>query len=559
MEVNYAVRSADDLTLDALRIIVAREVEGAPEDRRPGIRAAAKDLKDRADFVQFLSSSGEGASLWKQFESRVLNPGDRTEVLVDQIDAAFPATELQEEPRVAHARSRLGLLFLGGGFALIALVYLAMPWLSKQFEAARKESLKAEFDPAIKRILDYWDKGSMTAVTNRLAELNSTLAKVDQQLNKLKDIDTSLTRLTDLSGKAGEFKTSLEAAVKSVGEVQAAAAAFADVKVAEDGVAAANQRTLSVVAIEIESKLKMAASPEALSNSLEALSRQMARFKKPIDDLPKRIAEAKTSHDDYKEIDSATAPYCYIDKATRDLVVQIAQQSAADSLSAQASVQTVRDALAQPGKVVLVEQATLSGLNAWVTAVNKVAPLEASVTVALGDLNKDIGSLAGSAKSISDQAKGIGEFLGLIREYSREARRHQDAYAASSGTMEDLRKAVDDIKSISEMQSQLAYRASSPAMWLLLAIGGMFVTMGASFLQRWLRIRESARERRHGEAQARTLARLAAVFSRNGVSSTALVESIPRASNEAKDDHGPRTPPIQILSEIGKLLSGSKS
>jgi uncharacterized membrane-anchored protein YhcB (DUF1043 family) len=182
-----------------------------------------------------------------------------------------------------------------------------------------------------------------------------------------------------------------------------------------------------------------------------------------------------------------------------------------------------------------------------------VAPLSKSTTELQSALTKYSDDPV--TKKIKTESETVFESIANASDVIAEAKTGYEDIVEATSTISDAAKSLDEI---SELQANLAYRGTAPAVIMLFAIGGMFVTFGLSSLLKWLKLTERAEKL--GEERANLLLRsqIGSLLITHGIDPSSFLDRIQGKSSPA-DDLGSTNPqfPISVtLAEIAKMFNG---
>ena len=162
-------------------------------------------------------------------------------------------------------------------------------------------------------------------------------------------------------------------------------------------------------------------------------------------------------------------------------------------------------------------------------------------------------------KALSELGEGSKRLFDTISFASDVVSGSKESYDKTKRTLKKLEDATTNLSGIAQLQAELAFKGASPAIFLLLAIGGMFVTFGLSSMLKWVKDMD---EKQAGEIWAKRnelYTEISIALVQQGVDPSSVISRLQSAFPTAESEHGGIKFPIsETLSEIGKMLNPKK-
>lgn len=510
------------------------------DDRRPDERKQGRDFRP-------LSKSGK-AELRDQL-AKALTEHERSE-----------AELLKTKDRVGRrftARFWIAVVFLLSGIILIATVFLGLPLVTSQFQAIQKS------------VFDDQQRQSLEDVKSRLSGPEFT-----QLINQTKSLESSFKSLQISLTKVEEFTKSLEQ-IQGVGEL-----------------ASKNLRAQTEPLVDIQSHLSAAvqklnglsvATP-ASSPTTQAATRStvfepgLARFEAVIAKMAedKDIAEARKliedeipaldrySNDSFsqaKEIWNRTRPYSnnYWREfpEPKDLIALDAlfNRSPATQPTSLPRIRSYLTMLSQQNTI-KADEGLKSSMNDFVLIArglnenfSKLNNATARVATARDDLERIAKDLQGNAilTSLSRDSSAVFSTVSNAADVIEKSR---STFESTGNSLKSLESATENLDRLSELQRDLAFKGTSPAALLLLAIAGMFVTLGVRALLKWVQDIDQRRIDSIWRIRTKLYCVVATELLAQGYDPNTLLRRLQSTSQLAEGESSIKSPITETLSEL---------
>ena len=536
----------------------------------------AVDAPGSEPLVAFLR--GEGVVIWEDYvkeigrreSGRDFSPLDHSErdSFRERIQESFEnakPTVSEETIAVSKRRVWVGLTLFLMGFSIIFTTYYAIPYIGSAIYQKRQEDIQAKVGPQLEKITDTIGKETnLNRELLRLSDALSLLESFESDLGSMASLINTLKPLNVAAGKASEtftdnaetlkvLKEDVDKAVKdfTLQITPAPPAPAADPKVAKP---VAPKDLISKLSSEINASLVPEPLLELVSELVETKD-ELYKLQNPVltrvkDAFSSRVIESYTWYPSDEERE-AISEIRNLDLSNEQLAGKL--ESLAKKLSEQ--LPTLPDAkfrLTAADKISL-EQLTM-GFEQLKDAAKNLDTKLGAIDVATKDLETILQQLDEN-ESIKKSATGVFD---KIASASRVIEQATEGYKKIANATEKIDKAATSLDDISELQAGLAYRGTAPAVIMLFAIGGMFVTFGLSSLLKWMKLWERAEEINENRNNLLLMSELGALLIEHGIEPSSFLDRIQSASTR-REENSPSNPqfPISVtLAEIAKMFHG---
>lgn len=525
-----------------------------------------------ADLIAFLR--GDGAVIWERYvreigrreSGRDFSPLDLSEreSFRERIEQSFQNADLSETREIAKVSTRRiwwGLTMLLVGFSIIGTTYYVIPYIGSTIYQKRQEEIQAKVSPQLRTIKE--TIGEQTDVNRELLRLSDALALLESFENDLSSMANLINALKPLNAAADKASLALESNTETLKTNSDAVKTTLDqFTTSITPVAAEGDKPATPVKdmlAQIGTKIDNSLAPESLQKliaDLSAATKEFEEIEKPLTEELKNALEGS-----YIETDR----YLYITESrNKALKAVLDPESKQEALSAR--IENLRkifgEQLAKLPNITSVietsEKEKLEGIAVSFSALGKaIETLNKSLTEikAASDSLKSAAKDFETNETIKNDAATVFDKISAASHVIGEATKGYKKIASATQKIEQAAQSLDDI---SELQAGLAYRGTAPAVIMLFAIGGMFVTFGLSSLLKWMKLSERAEETGEHRNNLLLMSELGALLIEHGIEPSAFLDRI-QSTGAKRDENTPISPQLPVsvtLAEIAKMFNG---
>lgn len=529
------------------------------------------------DAISFLR--GPGIIIWERYVSelgksqigRDFSPldVDERENFKTTIEESFEHAKTQDEERkvsISGRRLFASVVLLLFGFLIICVTYYAIPKLGSAVFRQSQEDIKNSVGPQLERIeKTFGKKDNVNRELLRLSDSLNMLTRFQSDLGTTKNLLDRLQLLTNTSDTASKRLAAnvglIEGAEKKVAtEVENFKKAITPAAPPADSATEKPEPLLDLLT-RISASLNQTIVPEEFEeviNQWNVARQELLKSETPLSEKLRvwkghswdsnswtyYSVEQRTAIEDVVGATNENAePAKKFDESNNKLLKQLRELTKVKFRLSKQDKESLSELASQ---VKLLQDAT-SDLRVV------VAPLSKSTTELQSALTKYSDDPV--TKKIKTESETVFESIANASDVIAEAKTGYEDIVEATSTISDAAKSLDEI---SELQANLAYRGTAPAVIMLFAIGGMFVTFGLSSLLKWLKLTERAEKL--GEERANLLLRsqIGSLLITHGIDPSSFLDRIQGKSSPA-DDLGSTNPqfPISVtLAEIAKMFNG---
>ena len=218
------------------------------------------------------------------------------------------------------------------------------------------------------------------------------------------------------------------------------------------------------------------------------------------------------------------------------------------------SIETSKYMLREDDRDVLI--GVVNTADALVDAVNNLDAATQSLETESGHLTTAL--TKSSDDKTTDLKNAAVQTLKQISATSHTLDSARDGFTDLTEAMKSIETAATSLEDMAELQAGLAYRGTAPAVIMLFAIGGMFVTFGLSSLLKWIKESERAERLVESRNQRQTMTHLGSVLLANGLDPSAFLDRIQSSAPAPEESQGrsAQLPVSVTLAEITSMLRG---
>lgn len=535
----------------------------------------AVDAPGSEPLIAFLR--GDGVAVWEDYvkeigrreSGRDFSPLDHSERdsfrerLQESFENAKP-TVSEEAIAVSKRRVWVGLTMLIVGFTIIATTYYVIPYIGSVIYQKQQEEIEAQVGPQLKTIRD--SIGKETNLNRELMRLSDALALLESFESDLSSMANLINALKPLNAAAGQASKTLTENATTLTDlnvaVQKAVQDFnsqvtpippkVNPKIAKPAPVPKDLLT------RLSNELNASLVPESLNELLSELVDTKAELKQFQDPILQRVKVAFSDRSLDRNYWYPTDDERSAISEIRDLDFQSEQlgkklESLADRLSKQ--LQTLPDA---KFRLTANDQKFLGQLTKGFKQLKEAANDLGTRIGAIDAATKDLKAVLKQLEENESIKTNATEVFDKISSASLVIGQATEGYKKIASATEKIDKAATSLDDISELQAGLAYRGTAPAVIMLFAIGGMFVTFGLSSLLKWMKLWERAEELSENRNNLLLMSGLGALLIEHGIEPSSFLDKIQAASTR-REDSSPSNPqfPISVtLAEIAKMFHG---
>lgn len=542
-------------------------------------------------LVTYLRS--EGAPIWEKYVSELgkkqlgrdfspLDENERENFRTTIADSFNQAVKRDEERKVKVSKRRFwaGGSLLAIGFGIIALTYWLIPILATSLYKQRQQEIKNSIAPELEAIkVTFGQKSDVNRELVRLSDSLSLLEGFQKNLDETKTFLLKLEQVTTLSEPAAATLTAQATDLVTIGDsVEKAVADFRAATIPEPTTAATSPKPTAAAAksapttdtpvnllTKIEKLISKTVVPQDVLENLsdweksrnevllkeQTLAEKLKVWEKHVWFEP-QFAQDWSYHTalekeaitqvftDDPETEKLRAKYAVLTESFKDEVRNLADVKYRLAKSDKESIKELLEEVKKLG-------------NAADSLKETVNPLVA----ASGELKAALATYADDASTKDLKARAVRMF-DLISGASRIIADAKTGYQKIVDATEKVDKAATSLDDISELQAGLAYRGTAPAVIMLFAIGGMFVTFGLSSMLKWMKLSERAENLGENRANLLLMSQIGALLISHGLEPGPFLDRI-QSSGKPMEDASTTSPqfPVSVtLAEIAKMFNG---
>lgn len=586
------------------REVVNRYFERLNRSDRDALRGRLDSLESADDFTEFLE--GAGSRIWGMFLKDVagVEAGrdfaplgeDELGVLELALQRAFDADSSTPQPfqqqqgdkprtftlRAVHrekwpyiARLAVAIMLLIGGFWLIYNTYERIPKLTQEFQEVRNQVLGEALQEDLDTIQNVLESESFLDLGIQVTDLSLAFSRVQKSLDEVSLLTQQVRETQAIARPAADALTSSQEQLRTaIADVRTQLAAidpstFTETNESSDGTpetdstGAQEPRTLIQAIDKIQSSLGNAVAVDTLVTQLEEARASLNQYE----------SEAAGLVSSWKEAWDGQRPSEGRERLSHD---EAAALAAMWDWSSNPPARVPDNAVSPPLRQLesllqeVVEGRPLLSIDAELLAgVRGLSQQFAALAEAFGRADRAVEVIDASRVDLGariDQLENNGDLASIsqtveqvinpIRISSDVISRTRNAYQETAGALQKLNAATSSVESITELQSSMAARGSAPAVLLLFAIGGMFVTFGLTALLRWLKDIDHTRSVKQWKSETHLYSQIAVALLARGIDPTRILQrlqAVPR-TGETKADGPIKTPVSETLSELVQVL-----
>lgn len=540
------------------------------------------DLKGRmtsprkADMVEFLS--GDGEIIWNSFVADLTSSSDsrdytpfsaqESEALNSKINLAFGVPTLggdqgDENPDQAAipkgpssgrgARLVTAAVLLIVGFGLIIFTFLFLPQVTRSFQAITSEFSESDVNQQLLAVSEQLNDPAFANLSSQIQQLETNFRQVENSLGSFSDFATQIGQSQELSRATSEDLTQQASALSGL---------LQRIDVVLQQYEAPSDPTLGpgfeVTLRDLVDKTQAMSTPETLLSDIDAAALTLENSESVAVGLVRDLASAwdRDSRNPGSTILSATENSAI--NAIRDFS---SESEATDPLE---GLRDVATQLASQPTVFAVPE----GFDTSVRALgDQFESLKTSI-VSLTDQSAKVAEVSAALQaalqaqsdnqSLTELSQRSAELFGTVRLASAVISQSKETYENTAAVLEDLESGAASLRSLADLQADLAFRGASPAVVLLLAIGGMFVTFGLTSLLKWVKDAEAVRTEEAWQRQARMYSILAGGLLERGIDPTPFLGRLQSISINSEGERTTmKTPVSETVTEIARALQST--
>ncbi|MBY5933722.1 hypothetical protein KUV51_11985 [Tateyamaria omphalii] len=570
------------------------------KDVRDDLKKLMPSSARKSDMVDFLS--GDGEILWNRFVADLTSSeGSRdytpfslqeAEALNTRIDLAFgiestqshrgasnppgdaaiPSNSDSKQKRqkaAAGSRARLatGIGLLMAGFIIIFFTFIYLPGITRQFQEIRNAGINTEVNENLQAVMSQLRAPEFSDLSSQIQQLESNFVEVEGALNSFRAFAGQVNQAQELSETASSDLLQQVASIESlaqrteviVQQYEARQVASA----AGDGTAEASQEPNLGPGFEV---------------TLRELVDQSRAMTTP-DDMLAQIDAAAAALEVYETetvglVTGLASVWDRDDRTTGWTVLTEEENAAINAIRDWNPEGQVVDPLQDLRRVVSVlanQPAVFAVPDGFIASVTALDAQFEELKVALSEFKEQVSTsnevavgLQGAllAQSENETLRQLSErssqLFGTVSSASAVISQSRQTYENTAGVLEDLEGGAASLRGLAELQADLAFRGASPAVVLLLAIGGMFVTFGLTSLLKWVKDAEAVRTEEAWQNQARMYSILASGLLERGIDPTPLLGRLQSISINSEGERAiVKSPVSETIAEIAKAMQGA--
>lgn len=565
------------------RQIANHYYESSPKNIRDDLSQTKRSLSRKSDLIDFLENDGE--SLWNRFvsdltatdDARDFKPftKDESEALRDRIDLAF-GTNLDDAPprfngdgpndqkNTEHRKASglrmtrliVALTLLVGGFGVIFSTYLYLPEITRKFQQQSTEGINQDVNDNLQAVLEQLRGPAFANLSSQITQLQNNFLGVESSLDQFRQFSGQLVLAQSASNEASQRlvdqlseSDAVSQQVNSIIQSFQAPVDSADPNAAQGLEAAlrnvADQTSAMVTQVEVLSKV------DAVKLGLEQYESQAAGL-----------------------IIDFTSAWDRTSRSTGTSIISAAENAAINAmrdwdpegeltLPVQDMLELI-EAIRTESKAILVPDGFVNQIEGLSGQLSELTKAGSALTTQVVELKGQSEALNAALESqvqnealnrLSTQSAELFQTVSLASSVIRQS---QQTYENTANVLEDLEDGASSLKGLAELQSDLLFRGASPAVLLLLAIGGMFVTFGLTSLLKWVKDGDQTHSELAWHKQARLYAVLASALMERGIDPAPFLSRLQAISVGVDgEQHAIKTPASETIAEIAKALKGA--
>jgi hypothetical protein len=538
----------------------------ADQDR---LRPIVAQFKNDTDYTQFLLTDGE--IIWGRFMEDVAATGNKrhfTPLSSDETTDLWKELKVAFEPEKAEvgqppmpksdARGTLLLwasLLLISGFLLIFGTYMFIPTFTRWLFEEKINAMEKTQSVKLQRIEEFLRGDAFNEVRDSTSDLAQALRGADLALKNMDDLVNS-AQVQASKGKVSlenvqqriDNATSAETEVRQqLEKLQLVPPATPPPPAAAD---AATSPTLLEALTSLGKSLQEGKTPDEVvsaaniaSGHLKTLQEEVRRVSSSITVGGDGTAEGSMGLVEIKRLlDNAV-------KGSSDLTSALSSlEKLTDPEDPVAFIEIPTQAANQIRSLSESAANMKSSIDALKSANGELTTSVTAASKALTDL-----SASASLKTLSERT----DVVDTIQSVTQIIDDTRESLSTANERLDDVGSVLDGLAEITDIQSSLAFRGSSPAVLLLFAIGGMFVVFGLSLLLRSVKAAEHESAERQWREHSKLYAHLAASLIAKGIDPTAVLTRLQtvalHGADEAPKANG-RLPVSVTLTELIDML-----
>lgn len=571
------------------RQVVNHYLEKLSKDVRDDLKALMPPSSRKNDMVQFLT--GDGEMLWNRFVadlsstegSRDYTPfsGQEAEALHSKIELAFEGehgayeeTDHEGGPKKpknslpgSKARFAAAIGLLLAGFTIIFFTFIYLPGITRQFQEIRNADINNQVDENLQAVLVQLRDPSFSNLSSQVQQLETNFLEVEGALDSFRAFAGQISQAQELTRTtSAELSQRIESMRAATERVAVVVQQYQTPKSTVQTTEGTNESSESIeigpgfelTLRELINQTNAMTSPETLLSEISAAASALDNYESETASLVIELARVwdrtarTTGPTRLNEFENAAI------NAIRDWDPE------GKTLNPLENLREVVGRLADQSSILIVP----NGFVESVTALNEQFN---ELKAGLADLNDQISNSSDVAVGLQGalQAQSENETLRQLSQRSSQlfstvsvaARVISDGrqtYENTTQVLDDLESGAASLRGLAELQADLAFRGASPAVVLLLAIGGMFVTFGLTSLLKWVKDAEARRTEIAWQKQARMYTVLAGALLERGIDPTPLLGKLQSISISAEGERTiVKSPVSETVTEIAKTLQST--
>ncbi|MEO0438385.1 MAG: hypothetical protein AAF098_15905 [Pseudomonadota bacterium] len=557
-----------------------------PRPTQKRLESKLESLNTSDDYADFLKS--EGHEVWLLFladqennsggrDFTPLNKDEKDE-LEKSLNRAFSREHGEPSEsstsaifsRSVIARFVVAGVLLASGFLLIYRTYDRLPELTSEYLKEQSEVFEESLTSDLDEIRGVLTGEKFAALGEQVTSLNFALADLQSATAQVSDLTTSVRQLQSSGTVADEAieraKVQIDEAIVAVRERLVAIdpsifGAPIDPNQAKAAVTAPAPlvQELQRVSADTASAIAPQSIVDLINASLIAITQQTADWDNLIDDLRQawgtQRVESGRQRINTDEASSLNAVLNWNGESSQD-------SGAKEGPDALVELRASLERVIESNSPVFIDQTSLRTLQGLQSGLSQLGQSFGSLRTATEVMNASQVSLKSSIdslaqnESLSDISENTKLLVSPVQVATAVISNTSQSYTEVGDALRTLNKAAASIERISEMQENLAIRGSAPAVLLLFAIGGMFVTFGLTSLLRCLKEIDHRDAQTNWRSETVMYTRLSTALLSNGIDPTPILsrlQAIPRTS-EGKPESPVKMPLSETLAELVKAV-----
>jgi len=536
------------------------------------LKDGIKELKLKDDYVNFLNS--DGVVIWDEFikdvakskKERDFSPlsDAEAEKLFAKIDDSYnhftkitPPHSVSQNNSVVEKLSnplfiRLGMaiFLLIGGFSVIFYTFFELPKITQQFQEETKRQVREDgIQDALNQVTRLIKSDDFEHMSEQINGLGLEFKNTQQSISKLSQLTSELALVRD------QWKNEGKAIISQKSVIASASKIFTDKVNKFDTEITPLNTNLAKLANTIDGW----ADPKELRVAFEAANKELSSYDSNASRL---LLTFSKTWDEVGEPGRAA----WINDDERNAIDKIIDWSKTEAKSER--LEGFRDALKEiekQSKIILIDDALkISILNleeqlkALLEAKLDLENTASNVTQASTKLNVAVDKLNNNQvlKGLGDGSDKLLETLGYASDIVFNSK---ESYNKTKQTLKKLEEATENLGGLARLQAELAFKGASPAILLLLAIGGMFVTFGLSSMLKWVKDIDEKQAIDTWARKNQLYTAISASLIQHGVDPAPVLSRLHNAFPTNEAEHaGIKFPISETFNEIGKMIQPKK-